>query len=98
MGRLADAGLNILLFPEGGHARDGIMQPFQPGLGVIVKNLGMPVVPVRISGTDQVLHHDARFPRPGRVTVTFGKQLRFRFEEPAEIVEITQQTVERLSA
>ena len=96
MGRLADAGINILIFPEGGHSRDGKMQPFQLGLGVMVKELGIPVVPLKISGTDQVLPHDARYPKKGKVTVTFGKPLKFRYEEPAEIVEITRQAVEKL--
>jgi len=96
MGRLTDAGVNILIFPEGGHARDGKMQPFQMGLGIMVKELGIPVVPIRISGTDRVLPHEATFPKQGKVTVTFGEPLRFRFEEPAEIVELTRQAVERL--
>jgi long-chain acyl-CoA synthetase len=96
MGRLADAGVNILIFPEGGHSRDGQLQPFQLGLGIMVKELGVPVVPIKVSGTDQVLPHDARFPKRGQVTVTFGTPLRFRYEEPAEIVEKTRQAVEKL--
>jgi long-chain acyl-CoA synthetase len=96
MGRLADAGVNILIFPEGGHSRDGKMKPFQLGLGVMVKELGIPVVPIKISGTGQVLPPGARFPKRGRVTVTFGKPLRFRYEEPAEIVEKTRLAVEKL--
>jgi long-chain acyl-CoA synthetase len=96
MGRLADAGVNILIFPEGGHSRDGKMLPFQLGLGIMVKELGIPVVPIKISGTDQVLPHDAHFPTRGKVTVTFGEPLRFRYEEPAEIVEKARQAVENL--
>jgi hypothetical protein len=30
------------------------------------------------------------------VSITFGKPLRFRYEEPAEIVEQTRQAVENL--
>ena len=96
MGRLADAGVNILIFPEGGHSRDGGMQPFQPGLGIMVKALGIPVVPIKISGTDRVLPDGASWPKRGKVTVSFGKPLRFRLEEPAEIVEMTRLAVERL--
>jgi long-chain acyl-CoA synthetase len=96
MGKLADAGVNILIFPEGGHSRDGRMHPFQLGLGIMVKELGIPVVPIKISGTDRVLPPGAGFPKRGRVTVSFGKPLRFRYEEPAEIVEKTRQAVERL--
>jgi long-chain acyl-CoA synthetase len=96
MGRLADAGCNIMIFPEGEHSRDGKMLPFQLGLGVMVKELGIPVVPIKISGTDQVLPHGANVPKRGTVTVTFGKPLRFRYEEPAEIVKMTRQAVEEL--
>ena len=96
MGRLADAGVNILIFPEGGHSRDGKMLPFQLGLGIMVKELGIPVVPIKISGTDLVLPHGADFPKRGKVTVTFGEPLRFSYEEPADIVEKTRQAVERL--
>ena len=96
MGKLADTGFNILIFPEGGHSRDGTMKPFQLGLGMMVKEVGIPVVPIKISGTDQVLPHDAKFPKRGGVTVTFGEPLRFRSEEPAEIVETARRAVERL--
>jgi long-chain acyl-CoA synthetase len=96
MGRLADTGTNTLIFPEGAHSRDGKLHTFQLGLGIIVKALGIPVVPVKISGTGQVLPPGASFPKRGRVTVTFGEPMRFRFEEPAEIVEKTRQAVEKL--
>ncbi len=98
MGRLAEAGFNILIFPEGEHSRDGKMLPFQQGLGIMVREVGIPVVPVRISGTEKVLPHDARFPVKGRVTVTFGEPLRFSTEEPAEIVEKTRRAVETLGS
>jgi long-chain acyl-CoA synthetase len=96
MGRLADAGVNIMIFPEGEHSRDGKLHKFQLGLGVMVKELGIPVVPIKVSGTDQVLPHGSNIPKHGKVTVTFGEPLRFRFEEPAEIVEKTRQAVEKL--
>jgi len=96
MGRLADAGINILIFPEGGHSLDGKLQPFQLGLGIMVKELGLPVVPIKIIGTDLILPHEVSYPKRGKVTVTFGEPLCFRYEEPAEIVEQTRYAVERL--
>lgn len=96
MGKLADTGTNILIFPEGGHSLDAKMQTFQPGLGIIAKELGIPVVPVKISGTRDVLPPKASFPKRGNVTVTFGKPLHFRFEQPGEIVDITRRMVEEL--
>jgi long-chain acyl-CoA synthetase len=96
IGRLADAGVNILIFPEGAHSRDGKLHRFQLGLGIMVKELGIPVVPIKISGTEQVLPPAASFPKRGQVTVSFGEPLRFRYEEPADIIEKTRQAVEKL--
>lgn len=96
MGKLVDDGISILIFPEGEHSRDGTMLPFQRGLGIMVKELGIPVVPIYIRGTGQVLPHEATIPKRGNVTVTFGEPLHFRFEEPAEIVEAARRAVEKL--
>ena len=96
MGKLVDNDYNILLFPEGEHSRDGQMHGFHLGLGTMVKELAVPVVPVHINGTFQVLPHGANFPKRGMVTVIFGTPLHFRNEEPAEIVEITRNAVKQL--
>ena len=61
-----------------------------------LEKLGIPIMPIKISGTEQILPPGASFPKRGLVTVTFGKPLWFRFEEPAEIVEKTRQAVEKL--
>ena len=97
MGRLADAGINILIFPEGEHSLDGSLHPFHLGLGIMVKELGIPVVPIKISGTEKVLPHEVTWPKQGKVTVTFGAPLRFRYEEPAEIVAMTRRAVEGIN-
>jgi long-chain acyl-CoA synthetase len=96
MGKLTDAGFNTLIFPEGAHSRDGKMHDFQLGLGIMVKELGIPVVPIKIEGTQHVLPPEAHFPKRGNVTVTFGEPLHFKFEEPAEIVKRAQEAVASL--
>ena len=97
MGKLTDNGFNTLIFPEGAHSLDGRMRDFQLGLGIIAKELGVAVVPVKIAGTDKILPpKHAGIPNRGRVTVTFGEPLHFRFEEPAEIVEKAQAAVAAL--
>ncbi|HEY6871575.1 MAG TPA: AMP-binding protein [Geobacteraceae bacterium] len=96
MGRLADHGINILIFPEGERSRDGRLLPFQLGLGVMVKELGIAVVPVKIAGIERVLPRGASRPRRGKVTVTFGAPIRFCREEPAEIVARARAAVAEL--
>ena len=93
MGKLADHRINILLFPEGERSTDGSLLPFQQGLGIMVRELGIPVVPVKIAGLEKVFPRGALWPRRGRVTVTFGEPLRFKGESPGEIVEKARKAV-----
>ncbi len=96
MGKLADAGINILLFPEGERSLTGKLLPFRPGMGLMVKELGIPVVPVGIQGIEKVLPRGSNFPRRGLVKVTFGSPLFFTTEPPEEIIRRTQDAVSRL--
>ncbi|GAB7026400.1 AMP-binding protein [Geotalea toluenoxydans] len=96
MGRLVDSGHNILIFPEGERSIDGRLLPFQRGLGIMVKELDIPVVPVKIEGIEKVLPRGASRPKRGRVTVTFGSPLYLSREEPDKIVEMARGAVERL--
>ena len=96
MGRLADNGINLLVFPEGERTIDGSLLPFQQGLGIMVQELGVPVVPVKIHGLEYVFPRGAPWPKRGDVTIIFGEPLRFRGEEPAEIVAATRRAIEEL--
>ncbi|MDZ4183694.1 MAG: AMP-binding protein [Desulfuromonadales bacterium] len=93
MGKLADHRCNILIFPEGERTQNGQLLPLQPGLGIIVQELGIAVVPVRIDGLDKVLPRGARWPKPGKVIVTFGAPLDFQNEEPPGIVARSRQAL-----
>jgi long-chain acyl-CoA synthetase len=75
IGELANDGWCLLIFPEGIMTQAGEIAPFQPGVGMIASKFGIPVVPVRITGMDRVLHQTWRMARPGRVEITFGPAL-----------------------
>ena len=97
MGWLADHGISSLVFPEGERTQNGQLLPFQQGLGIIVRELGVPVVPVRIAGLERVLPRDARWPKRGRVTVTFGAPLLFPgTAAPEMIVSRCRQAISEL--
>jgi long-chain acyl-CoA synthetase len=72
MGELIEDGYSILIFPEGRRTEAGEIAPFQPGVGMIASRLGVPVVPVRLEGLDQVLPRHARFPTVARARCAFG--------------------------
>jgi 1-acyl-sn-glycerol-3-phosphate acyltransferase len=70
-------GAGIILFPEGTRSYDGKLQPAQPGIGLVVAKSDAPVVPVRIFGSFEAWGRNHTWPRPKRVTVKYGKPIRF---------------------
>jgi long-chain acyl-CoA synthetase len=96
-GRAVDRGYSILIFPEGRHTTTGKMNPFRAGIGLLVKNLNIPVLPMRIHGLFEIKQAHKRFAPPGRIRVRIGKPVRFPTEAEAEqITRELQGAVEEL--
>jgi len=96
MGRLVDRGNSLLLFPEGERTQDSGLLPFQKGLGVMVQELGVPVVPVAIIGLEKIMPRGATWPKKGAVRVVFGTPLDFAGKNPDEIVRLSEASVRAL--
>ncbi len=67
--RMAAGGRSLAFFPEGTFVRDPGIQPFRLGAFQAAARLGLPVVPVAIRGTRQVLPAGRWLPRPARLEV-----------------------------
>lgn len=96
MGRLVDRGNSLLLFPEGERTQDSGLLPFQKGLGVMVQELGIPVVPVAMLGLEKILPRGANWPKKGVVRVVFGEPLDFSGRTTDEIVRSSEEAVRKL--
>ena len=73
-GELLDKGWNILFFPEGEHSKTRKLQPFRLGIGWLVKEMRVPVVPIKHSGLEKIMAGDEhQLPRFGKVTIKIGK-------------------------
>ncbi len=96
-GDSVDRGYSILVFPEGRHTTDGRINPFRSGIGLLAKNLGIPVLPMRIDGLFQIKQAGRRMARPYQIRVKIGKPIRFADEvDPQRIAAQLQQTIEYL--
>jgi long-chain acyl-CoA synthetase len=74
---MLDEGWNVLLFPEGKLTIMGPTQPFKSGIGLLARESGVPVLPIRIDVLRPGLREGKRFPHPrGRVRVTVGPPIR----------------------
>ena len=66
-----EQGLNMSIYVEGKRSFDGKLLPFKKGPFYLAQECKVPVVPITISGTEEVMPK-ARFAiRPGTVTVQF---------------------------
>jgi long-chain acyl-CoA synthetase len=93
-GDLADRGWNILVFPEGQTTVDGSIVAFRSGIGLLTKQLGIPVVPVRLEGLYDLKQQNRSLARPGHVKVVIGQPVRFSPDQDAN--EITRELESRV--
>ena len=73
--KLLDAGISVVLFPEGTRTRDGHLQPFKPGGFAVAVATGAPVVPVTLKGSGAIWPPGGLALRPGTVEVVFGEPI-----------------------
>ncbi|HTU33764.1 MAG TPA: AMP-binding protein [Candidatus Acidoferrum sp.] len=76
-GDLVDRGWSVLVFPEGARTRNGIMNPFQAGIGLLASRLRVPVLPMRLDGIFERKMRGKHWAPPGSIRVTIGKPAPF---------------------
>jgi 1-acyl-sn-glycerol-3-phosphate acyltransferase len=75
--RLSQEQPIYIIFPEGTRTRDGQMGRFRAGIGMLIAESPVPVVPCFITGTFQAMPHHRRFPRPGKIRLKIGTPITF---------------------
>lgn len=71
-----EQGHNLVWFPEGTRTPDGELQPFKPGIGMLMEHFRIPVLPAYIDGAFEAFPLDADWPKLGsELRLTFGPLL-----------------------
>jgi len=98
-GDLADRGWNLLVFPEGVTSETGEMVAFRSGIGLLAKQLNLPVIPMHLDGLFDLKKGERILARPGHVRVTIGPSVRFSPEQDAgEIARELERRVRKLQS
>jgi long-chain acyl-CoA synthetase len=96
-GEAMDEGDSVMVFPEGTRSRDGEMQRFRPGIGLLAQESGVPVLPVALIGLGEMRQRKVRWFRSGRLEVHVGRVIPVDEDaEPAELAATFEESVRRL--
>lgn len=74
---ILQSGVAFGLYPEGTRSKDGRLARGKTGVAWLALTADCPVVPVAVKGTDKVQPVGASWPRPHRISITFGQPLTF---------------------
>ncbi|HEX9898927.1 MAG TPA: lysophospholipid acyltransferase family protein, partial [Candidatus Methylomirabilis sp.] len=65
-------GKGLCVFPEGERSVDGRVRPFRKGVGILARELKVPVLPAHISGAFESWPRGQSLPKIHRIRVRFG--------------------------
>ena len=95
-GEAMDRGYSVIIFPEGARYYEGGIRPFRSGIGLIVQEARVPVIPVALVGLDE-MHREGRWFRSGKLEIRVGQTIPVDdAAEPAEITSRLEAAVRKL--
>jgi len=102
--QILDDGLAFGIYPEGTRSRDGRLYRGRTGVAWLALTAGCPVVPVALSGTQDIQPVGSRMPRIAKISIRFGEPLDFshlRDAKPGparrEVTDTVMAAIQRLS-
>lgn len=75
-------GYSMFIAPEGTRSHDNIPLPFKDGSLKPAQKTGCPIIPVAITGTDELFENHLPWLRPAKVVMEFGKPIYLNELEP----------------
>ncbi|MFH2107631.1 MAG: lysophospholipid acyltransferase family protein [Chrysiogenia bacterium] len=89
---------SFLVFPEGTRSKDGRMRDFKKGSFLIALRAGVPVLPVKISGTRQLMPPGRRTVGAGTVEIEFFPRQELKNIAESELAEFIKKLQQKFYA
>jgi len=86
--RIIRDGKSVMTFPEGTRSMDGQIHPFKKGVFHLALQAGVPIVPVSIIGSGEIMPKKSLRVHPGKVILVIDK--------PIDVTGYTEETVDEL--
>lgn len=85
--RALKEGFSVIMFPEGKRSEHASMEPALPGAALIASRVKVPILPVSITGSENLARLVSCFFRHPKITITIGRP----FELPPHKSRITRE-------
>lgn len=93
---IRERGISVLIFPEGGRSLEGL-QDFHDGAAYLAIKAGVPIIPVALKGTMEVLPMHSVNVRPGAVELRVGEPVHTEGLTLRDRTELTNTLRERIA-
>lgn len=85
-------GMSVVVFPEGSRTPDGRMHAFRRGAYQLAMEFGLPVVPVTIDGSYDIMPRGSKLPNYGTVRLTIHRPIEPGPEGRHELSELMERS------
>ena len=93
-----EQAISLLIFPEGGRSREGSLGEFKEGAAFIAVRAGVPLVPMCLKGTREVLPFGSGHIRSGTVIMRIGDPIPTRESSDRDRARLTAEVRSRIVA
>lgn len=83
--QVLEAGEPLVLFPEGTRKSGPVVQPLMDGSAYIAVKAGVPIIPVGVGGTEDVMPKGAKFLRPKKCVLVVGEPISIELDAQGRV-------------
>jgi 1-acyl-sn-glycerol-3-phosphate acyltransferase len=89
-------GMSVVIFPEGSRSSDGTIQPFRKGGFTLAIKSKVPIVPVAITGTREIMPKDRLTATSGEIRIRIGRPIETKdyfLKDRKPLMELVRETI-----
>jgi len=92
------SGVSVVIFPEGTRSQDGKLQPFKPGLFSLALYSGVPIIPISISGSKDIVRKGSFKVNRGKIRMIIGKPIDVNKYQKKSKIKLMQKVREAIDS
>jgi len=91
-------GTSVVIFPEGARSFDGVLQPFMNGGFTLAIKAGVPIVPITIDGTWEIMPRTTKRVKKGTIRIVIDRAIETKVLTMQDRRQLMQEVERRIRA